>query len=894
VIEDYLRLKTLFGEVCDLPNTHTQSQRLCELGANPAELRQVLAMLAEDAKSQHLTRPVAAALADLTQELHPGDRLGAYTLRNELGQGGMGQVFLAERSDGHYQQRVAIKLLLGAPGAQAQALLARERQILAGLNHPHIARLLDGGTTPRRRPYLVMEFVDGTRIDQHCAQHGLDLNARLALFAQVCDAVADAHRHLVVHCDIKPGNVLVNADGQAKLLDFGVARLQDQEADSRGLTLRYASPEQRAGQPASVSSDIYGLGRLLAELLLVLKHAPRQLEWQAIIHKASAEKPADRYASVGELQSDLRRFNHHLPLQAVPDRAAYVLSKLTLRRWPWMLAGAAALALSSGFTWRVVAERDKALRAQDLARQEVATTQQVSDLLVGLFEGADPAISGRAELSAAALVDRGRERIDSQLSNQPDLQSHMQGVLGRVYENMGRPKLAIELYDRALASARQPLAKAHLLSRKAMTLASADMGSLALNPAREALALRESNASDPRLTAAARDTLGFVLSRVGEFDEANRQLQQALQERRKLLGPRHRDVATTLHHLGMLHAAQNQWELAEARYQESLTMKRTLMPDNDLSLLNTQMNLGQALANLQRLDEAEVLLRDLVEQRRKLLGPTAQPVAAALNELASVLQDNGQLQQAVQLYREVLAIEEEQPGLSGPTPVQVAVTLNNLASAYEDAGDPAAEALYRRSVDIRNARLPETDLGLARARGNLGRWLLRQSRWAEARPLIEQAWAARSAKLAPQHQERIDSELVLAELALTEGDVDGARRRLQALLPLEPELRAPRRISLLRAQGLLATASGRPTEALAKHRAAAVLAASTWPPMHGEQLRVKLALVQAQGASGELPEQTAARANLAALMPTALAQHAQSPLRLAAQTLSKQMADLSR
>jgi eukaryotic-like serine/threonine-protein kinase len=900
MVEDYLHIKSLFGEVCDLPNQHTQSQRLRELGANPAELRQVLALLAQDAKSQHLTQPIAAALTDLTQELHPGDRLGAYTLRSELGQGGMGQVFLAERSDGHYQQRVAIKLLLGAPGAQAQALLARERQILAGLNHPHTARLLDGGTTPRGRPYLVMEFVDGIRIDQHCNQHQLDLTARLALFAQVCEAVADAHHHLVVHCDIKPSNVLVDVQGQAKLLDFGVARLQDQEADSRGLTLRYASPEQRAGQPASVSSDVYGLGRLLAELLLVLKPAPRQLEWQAIIHKASAEMPTDRYHSVAELQLEISRFSQHLPLQALPARTAYVLSKLTRRRWPWMLAGAAALTLSSGFTWRVMAERDKALVAQGLARQEVATTQQVSDLLVGLFEGADPSVSGRSDLSAAALVDRGRERIANDLNNQPDLQSHMQGVLGRVYENMGRPKPAIELYDKALASARQAPAKAHLLSRKAMALASAGMGSLALQPARAALALRQADGSDPRQTATARDTLGFVLSRVGEFDEADRQLQQALQERRNLLGPRHREVATTLHHLGMLHAAQNQWELAEARFQESLAMKRTLMADNDLSVLNTQQDLTQALANLQRLDEAEVLLRGLLDQRRKLLGPTAQPVATALNELASVLQDSGRLPQAIQLYHEVLAIEEELAGKSaqtsqtGPPTVQLAVTFNNLASAYEDAGDPAAETMYRRSVEIRQARLPEADLGLARARGNLGRWLLRQGRWAEARPLIERAWASRTAKLAPQHQERVDSELVLAELELNEGNLDGARRRLQALAPVEPELRAPRRISLLRALGLLAAASGQPTEALAQHRAAAALATSTWPPLHGAQLRIQLALVQAQWASGELPEQTAARANLTALMPRALAQHTQSPLRLAAQTLAKQMGELSR
>jgi serine/threonine-protein kinase len=180
----------------------------------------------------------------------------------------MGRVFEAQRSDGHYQQRAAIKVLLGYSGPEALERLKRERQILANLEHPNIARLLDGGTTPAGRPYLVMEFADGEPIDRHAAAHGLDLAARLRLFDQVCEALAYAHRSLVIHCDIKPSNVLVDKDGRVRLIDFGISRLEGEGEDTApAMTLAYASPEQKAGQAPGVASDIYSLGRLLQELV---------------------------------------------------------------------------------------------------------------------------------------------------------------------------------------------------------------------------------------------------------------------------------------------------------------------------------------------------------------------------------------------------------------------------------------------------------------------------------------------------------------------------------------------------------------------------------------------------------------------------------------------------
>ena len=239
VARTHARVKTLFNEVCDLDDPAAQQQRLEALEPDPALRSRVLTMLAADRDeatgfSAPLAALKAAALEAEAPELRPGDRLGAWTLSAELGHGGMGRVYLAERSDGHYRQRAAIKLLLGWSTPDALAQLARERQILASLNHPHIARLIDGGTTPRGRPYLVMEYVDGQRIDRYCDEQGLGLDARLGLFEQVCNAVAHAHRQLIVHCDIKPGNVLVGTDGRAMLLDFGIAHLDGQDGDGPG------------------------------------------------------------------------------------------------------------------------------------------------------------------------------------------------------------------------------------------------------------------------------------------------------------------------------------------------------------------------------------------------------------------------------------------------------------------------------------------------------------------------------------------------------------------------------------------------------------------------------------------------------------------------------------
>ena len=282
----------------------------------------------------------------------------------------MGHVFLAERSDGHYQQQVAIKLLLGSSGAKALERLTRERQLLARMNHPHIAKLRDGGSTPAGQPYLVMEYAEGDTLDLWCQRQKLGLSARLALFHTVCEAVAHAHRHLVIHCDIKPANVLVNAEGRAMLLDFGISRIQGQGDEAAlAMTPAYASPEQMAGQVPGIASDIFSLGRLLAELLVpVAASHTRGTELAAVVARAAATDPEQRYGSVGALQEDLHRLLAHQPLAALAGRRRYVMRKRLRRHWPWALATGLLVVLSAGFTLRLMAELTRAQTALAQAR----------------------------------------------------------------------------------------------------------------------------------------------------------------------------------------------------------------------------------------------------------------------------------------------------------------------------------------------------------------------------------------------------------------------------------------------------------------------------------------------------------------------------------------------
>jgi len=385
------RLAPLFERLRVLP----RDARDAELAALPID----------DAQRAHLKRlldadaadgdPLADAISGSAQRLaRPREeRLGAWRLVREIGAGGMGTVFLAERADGQFAQAVAIKVLRGFPTEEAKRRLRQERQILADLDHPNIARLIDGGETAEGQPWLAIEYVDGMPLTAWIAERALSRNERLALIDAMLDAVAHAHRHLIVHRDIKPGNAIVTRDGTVKLLDFGIARLVETGEDSRETSTRvfslgYASPEQIEGRAITTASDIYSLGVLLREMLTGRRDATDETrapvvpplildaDLAGIIAKATETDPQRRYTGAAEFRDDLVRYREGRPVRASRWTRAYRLRKFVGRHRVAFGFALTALIVLLGFVWRLERERTRAVRAEASAQQALASSER--------------------------------------------------------------------------------------------------------------------------------------------------------------------------------------------------------------------------------------------------------------------------------------------------------------------------------------------------------------------------------------------------------------------------------------------------------------------------------------------------------------------------------------
>ncbi len=389
-----------------------------------------------------------------------GDRVGPFRIVGELGRGGMGVVYEAERVDGAFEQRVAIKWLLARGGDTHVAQFRRERQILAALRHPHIARLLDGGETGDGMLWFAMERIEGRPIDRYCAEQGAELKERLKLFEQVCEAIAFAHARLLVHRDIKPSNILVDSDGSAKLVDFGIAHALDDAKDALdAFTPGFAGPEQMAGAPSSIANDIYSLGVLLQSLL----HPGRKsggatqtsgvdianvAELDAIVSRAAAIEISDRYATVDALLDDLRRFRCHRPVQAYGGGTVYRCAKFFRRHWlvmsVAMLSLAVLLVSSAVFVRQLKNQRD-------LAAMEAQKANAVTDFVVDLLRSADPSVHHGDQLTVVEVIASGERKADAELADRPDVHARLLSVLADVQMNLSNYAEALSLNERAAA-----------------------------------------------------------------------------------------------------------------------------------------------------------------------------------------------------------------------------------------------------------------------------------------------------------------------------------------------------------------------------------------------------------------------------------------------------------
>jgi len=727
---------------------------------------------AGDEVPEFLERPALSGFSDELEAENAaalvGQRVGAWRLTELVATGGMGAVYRAARDDGQFQQVAALKLIrrdLASPQLTRQ--FQRERQTLANLNHPNVARLLDGGVHERGAPYFVMEFVAGAPIDEYCAARRAPLRQRLELFLRVCDAIMHAHQNLIVHRDLKPGNILVTDAGQPKVVDFGIARSLDEaglaatltrDAGSRRLTPQYASPEQIRGEPLTTATDVYSLGVVLYRLLTgqspyrvesgllydieravceqdpekpstaalrtrrvaaaqpgpgaenrgVERPLPGDLD--AIVLLALRKNPRERYGSVEAFARDIRRFLAGEPVEARTPSWRYLTGKYLRRHRVGLAAGAAVtLSLAAGLvgmSWQAreaSQQRDAALAAQERAE---------------------------AESARATAESRTRQQVNDFLEN----------MLAAVEpDRSGRDVTVRETLDQAAEQVPRDLA------------------------------------DQPDIAASIYHTLANSYSSLGRFDDAERMLRTAIEIRRRLADA---ELAATINDLGVALYQQRDYPGAEGALREALCLLRQAdggAPEQVARCIN---NLAATIKAQGRLDEAEPLYLQALEQQRLLLGERHEHLAETLNNLGGLRLARGDFAQAEAYCRQVLALREDLLGRDHPDTAQ---SLDNLGVALARQ-DRHAEArpLHEEAADILRARLGDDHPALAAALTNLGSTLLALKEHDGAIEALARAEQIRLAKFGANDRGLAYTRLALGRCYASAGQPEKAKTLLEA------------------------------------------------------------------------------------------------------------------
>jgi len=838
----WARARKLFDACVDLDDAQRE-RHLLDATADEPEVRalveRLLATHADLAptRDDRIARGIDAGVGALWCEAPAGARFGAFRVVRELARGGMGVVYLAERDDGTVAQRVALKLVAGTRfGADAEPRLAREYRLLAALEHPHIARLIDAGTGADGTAYFAMEYVEGVPITRHCDERALPLRARLGLFLDVCAAVQYAHAQLVVHRDIKSANVLVRADGLAKLLDFGIAmRLADGASDhgeisASGIFLspHSAAPEQfRPNEPVGVAADVYALGVLLCELVGGTRpidvdgldadaamdrvlHAPPRLpgttvddeaarrrgvgaralrgalhgDVDAIVAHCLAKDPQQRYASVAALADDVERHLLHRPIAIRAHERGYRARRFVRRHAVAVGFAALAAALLVGFVAYGVVTNHELARQRDEARmrEQQAVFQRgraeaVTDFMVGLFRSTAPEQTRGHAVSARELVDKGRASVEAGLSAQPDLKASMLTTLSDVYLAFDDLDTAERLARRAvdLGGTADPARKADALLRIATVANRRNRPDDALAAVDSAAALF--GAPDVDTRSRMLSTRADALRALGRTKDALPLLEEEVAADTASYGDDDPRVLRAAMKLANALRGVGRFDDAQALLSRILPRMRTNLASDDPALAEALIAMATLARNAGRMDEALPLAREAMEIDRRIYGENASRTERAISLLATIEGGLGHDDTARALFARALAIDS---AIYGEESTQSAAAEFNLGSQLQIGGAPAAQALahLQRAVEIAAKRLPADHINLAIFRLTLGSSLREAQRHSEADAVLRQALAVFEANPSPRG---LNLALTRGELACNDVERTRSPNSLRAL-----------------------------------------------------------------------------------------------------------------
>ena len=724
--ERWKHIQTLFEKALELNQSRIENFLKTECGDDNELYNEVMSLLESDEKEHSIFSGSAADFINFDGTSLDGKIFGNYRAIKQIGTGGMGAVYLAERADGVFEQKVALKIV--KPGMNSQEIIARfeaERQILARLQHPNIARLLDGGISEIGLPYFTMEYVAGMPITEYCDEKNLTIEQRLKLFRKVCEAVLYAHQNLVIHRDLKPSNIMVEEDGTVKLLDFGIAKVFEEEDNQEALTRtgmrimtpEYASPEQVKGEPVSTATDIYSLGLILYQLLSGCPpyeiKSSSALEMEKVICLTEPQKPSTMITKVpySETDSDSKITSEYITkkrstnlvklrklisgdldnicLMAIrkePQRRYSSIAQLIadldnhLNGLPVVARKSTAAYRSKKFIQRhktgvlVVSLAIFAIAfvtiyytirlagERDKARLEAEKSKKVAEFLTSIFNVSDPEYSRGETITARELLDNGVKKIQNELSGQPQVLANMLGVTGNVYKSLGLYKTALTLLN-----------KAYILDDSLLGINSPET---------------VKNLNDLA-------NLNFAM---GNYDTAIEKLNKVIEIRKKIFGEQSPETAGSMNDLAMVLREKGKYDEAEKLLTSALLIREKKLSENSSDVAESINNLALIKQDKGEYEEAKKLFEKSLSIKEKLYGKIHPSVTETIGNLAYLLQAMGNYEEASKLFNQTLNIDKKLFGDLHPT---ISTDLYNLASNEALMGDlGGAEKLYSEILEL--------------------------------------------------------------------------------------------------------------------------------------------------------------------------------------------------